>query len=275
LTNRYPYAEQTNQERWDELAPVHLASYREVEILRQGGIALDEIELREIGEVRGKTLLHLQCHIGTDTLSWARQGAIVTGVDFSGQSIACARQLQQELQLEATFLQCNVYDVRAVLHQPFDIVYTSRGVLCWLSDLQEWGRIVADMLKPGGTFYLMESHPILNIFDDAQPGPLSIIYRYFHVPQPTLWDEANPDYADDEYICDGPSYEWDWSVSDIVNAVIKAGLQLEFINEYERLFWKRFPGMVEERERWYWFPEYEGKLPLLFTLRATKPREEV
>jgi SAM-dependent methyltransferase len=273
VTNRYPHAEQTNQARWDELAPVHLASYREVDILRQGRIALDEIELREVGDVRGKTLLHLQCHIGTDTLSWARQGAIVTGVDFSGQSIACARQLQRELQLEATFVQCNVYDVRSVLQQPFDIVYTSRGVLCWLSDLEEWARIVADMLKPGGTFYLMESHPILNIFDDERPGPLTIIYRYFNLPQPTLWDEANPDYADHDYICDGPSYEWDWTVSDIVNSIIKAGLRLEFVNEYERLFWKRFPGMVEKRERWYWFPEYEGKLPLLFTLKAAKPKE--
>jgi SAM-dependent methyltransferase len=274
MTNRHPYAEQSNQSRWDELAPVHLASYPEVEILRQGGIALDEIEVREVGDVRGKKLLHLQCHIGTDTLSWARQGAVVTGVDFSAQSVTCARQLQRELQLEATFLQSNIYDVRDVLHHPFDIVYTSRGVLCWLSDLDEWARIVADLLKPEGIFYLMESHPILNIFDDEQPGPLTIVHRYFHRSEPTLWDEPYPDYADDAFVCQRPSYEWDWSVSDIVNAIIKAGLRLEFFNEYERLFWKRFPGMTERTERWYWFPEHEGRLPLLFTLRASKPREE-
>ena len=172
MVDTCPNAEKFNQDLWDEVAPVHLRSYKEVEILRKGGIALDEIELREIGEVRGKTLLHLQCHIGTDTLSWARQGATVTGVDFSAQSIACAKQLQQELGLEASFLCANVYDLPTVLHKSFDIVYTSRGVLCWLKDLDEWARIVAHFLKPGGIFYIMETHPLCNIFEEAQPGKL-------------------------------------------------------------------------------------------------------
>jgi SAM-dependent methyltransferase len=270
MKNTFEYAEENNQARWDELAPVHLQSYVEVDILRQGGIALDVIELREVGDVRGKTLLHLQCHIGTDTLSWARQGAIVTGVDFSAQSIACARRLQQELQLEATFIQANVYDLRTVLQGQFDIVYTSRGVLCWLRDLDEWAQIIAHFLKPEGIFYLMESHPILNIFDDEKPGPLTIIYPYFHRTEPTLWDGGYPDYADDTYVAQLPSYEWDWSVSDILNALLRAGLRLELFNEYDRLFWKRFPGMVSCGERWYGFEEYAGKLPLLFTLRARK-----
>jgi SAM-dependent methyltransferase len=270
MKKTFEYAEKNNQQLWDEIAPIHVKSYQEVNMLKEGGIVLDEIELRDIREVTGKTLLHLQCHIGTDTLSWARQGAIVTGVDFSAQSIAAARQLQQELQLEATFLHANVYELDTVLHDQFDIVYTSRGVLCWLRDLDEWAQIIAHFLKPGGIFYIMESHPICNIFDDTKSGELTITHPYFHTPQPTLWDDSSPDYADGTYIPQHPSYEWNWSLSDILNALFKAGLQLELFNEYERLFDKRFPDMVNYSERWFYFPQYAGKLPLLFTLKARK-----
>jgi 2-polyprenyl-3-methyl-5-hydroxy-6-metoxy-1,4-benzoquinol methylase len=150
MESDFRHAEQRNRALWDEIAPVHAKAYKEVALLKRGGIALDEIELREIGDVTGKTLLHLQCHIGTDTLSWARQGAVVTGVDFSGESIACARQLGQELGLRATFVHANVYDLPTMLREQFDIVYTSRGVLCWLRDLDLWAQIVARSLKPDG-----------------------------------------------------------------------------------------------------------------------------
>jgi SAM-dependent methyltransferase len=224
-----------------------------------------------VGEVHGKTLLHLQCHIGTDTLSWARAGAIATGVDFSAESIALARRLSRELGIEAAFHQANVYDLQEALPRRFDIVYTSRGVLCWLRDLDEWARIIASHLVPGGFFYIMETHPICNIFDATEPGELAITHPYFHRPEPTLWDDDGPDYADPTYIPRNPSYEWDWSVSDILNALIKAGLQLEFFNEYGRLFFKYFAGMESLSEGWYHFPQYDGKLPLLFTLKARKP----
>jgi SAM-dependent methyltransferase len=266
----YRHAEKCNEEHWDEIAPVHVRSYKSVDILKAGGIALDEIELREVGEVNGKTLLHLQCHIGTDTLSWARQGALVTGVDFSAQSIAYARQLQQELQLGATFLRANVYELRGILHEQFDVIYTSRGVLCWLKDLDEWAQIIAHLLKSGGVFYIMESHPLCNIFDETKRGELTITHRYFHTPEPTLWDDNEPDYADATYVPQHPTYEWNWSLSDILNAVLKAGLHLESFNEYEHLFFKCFPSMVDYSEGWYHFPQYAGKLPLLFTLKAKK-----
>jgi len=271
MQSTFEQAEKCNQELWDEIAPIHVKAYQEIDVLKEGGIVLDEIELQEIGEVKGKTLLHLQCHIGTDTLSWARQGATVTGIDFSEESIACARQLQQELQVDATFVHANVYDLRTVLDDQFDIVYTSRGVLCWLRDLDEWARIIAHFLKPGGIFYMMEAHPICNVFDEAKPGELAIVHPYFHTPEPRLWDDQSPDYADESYIPQYPSYEWDWSLSDILNALLKAGLLLESFNEYDRLFFKRFPGMVNCSERWYCCPQYAGKLPLMFTVRARKP----
>jgi SAM-dependent methyltransferase len=239
--------------------------------LRQGGTSLDEIELREIGDVRGKTLLHLQCHIGTDTLSWVRQGAIVTGVDFSAQSLACARALQQELGLPATFLQSNVYDLRAVLQGSFDMVYTSRGVLCWLRDLDEWARVIAHFLRPGGIFYILESHPFAHVLEETPSGEMAITYPYFHSPEPTRWDVGDADYADATYIPQHPSYEWQWSLGDIVNAILRAGLRLELLNEYDRLFYKAHPSMVESGDRSYQLPRYAGKLPLVFTIRARKP----
>ncbi len=262
-------AEQTNQAHWDEVAPIHIEAYEEVALLKAGGIALDEIELHEVGDVTGKTLLHLQCHIGTDTLSWARQGAIVTGVDFSAASIAAARQLAQETGLDATFIEAGVYDLPNVLEGQFDIVYTSRGVLCWLRDLDEWARIIAHFLKPGGLFYIMESHPMWNTFEETESGELKPLYSYFHTAEPVRW-EADGDYADDTYTHEVASYEWTWSLSDILNALLKAGLRLESFNEYDRLFFKLFPGMMPCIERWYHYPQYGGKLPWIFTLTARK-----
>ena len=270
MADIFERAERDNRAYWDEIAPVHARAYREVDLLRRGEPVLDKIELREVGEVEGKTLLHLQCHIGTDTLAWARRGAIVTGVDFSPQSITLAQQLQEELGLEATFICTNIYELSGVLDQSFDIVYTSRGVLCWLRDLEEWARIIAHFLKPGGTFYIMESHPICHTLGRGDDGELRITYPYFHSPAPTVWDDMDGDYADGDYVPQHPSYEWQWSLSDIVGALLGAGLRIELFNEYERLFFKLFPGMQEGPARWYRLPEYAGKLPLLFTLRARR-----
>jgi SAM-dependent methyltransferase len=264
-------AETKNQALWDEIAPVHLKAYKEVALLREGAEVLDEIELREIGDVRDKTMLHLQCHIGTDSLAWARHGAIVTGLDFSGESIACAEQLKQDLGLDATFVHSNVYDARSAIDGQFDIVYTSKGVLCWLRDLEKWGRIIAHFLKPGGTFYLMELHPVLNPIEEQPPGELAFVHSYFHRAEPTLWDGDDPDYADGDYVPESPSYEWTWAVADIVNALLKAGLQLESLNEYDKLFFRRFPSMTTDDGRWFRMSRQNGKLPLLLTLRARKP----
>lgn len=270
MKNTLTSAEQTNQAHWDEVTPIHIEAYEEVTILKAGGIALDEIELREIGDVTDKTLLHLQCHIGTDTLSWARQGAIATGVDFSAASIAAARQLARETGLAATFIESGVYELPNILEEQFDIVYTSRGVLCWLRDLDAWARIIAQFLKPGGLFYIMESHPMWNSFEEMESGELKLLYSYFHTGEPMYW-EADGDYADATYTHETASYEWTWSLSDILNALLKAGLRLEAFNEYDRLFFKWFASMESCVERWYHLPQYAGKLPWIFTLTARKP----
>jgi SAM-dependent methyltransferase len=264
-------AERLNRAHWDEIAPVHMKAYKEVALLRQGEEVLDDIELQEVGPVEGKSLLHLQCHIGSDTLAWARHGATVTGVDFSLESITCARSLAAELELPATFVHSNIYDLRDVHDGAYDVVYTGKGALCWLRDLPEWGRLIAHYLKPGGIFYLMESHPILNALDPNEAGDLVFTYPYFHKPAPMEWAPGDPDYADSKYIPTHGAAEWEWSVSDIIHAVMDAGLHLELVHEHETLFFQRFPGMTPENGLRFRLPAYEGKLPLLLTLRARKP----
>lgn len=264
-------AERQNQALWDEIASVHLRAYAEVPMLRDGREILDEIELREVGDVAGKTMLHLQCHIGTDSLAWIRHGADVTGVDFSSESLQCAQELANELGLTARFIHSNIYDLPAVHDQTYDIVYTSKGVLCWLRDLPAWGRIIARFLKPGGVFYLMESHPLLNALEERAAGALSFDYPYFHQDAPTEWPAGDCDYADADFIPTNGSLEWAWSLGDILNALIGAGLRIEFVHEYPKLFFRLFSSMVTEDGRWYRLPGYEEKVPLLMTLLARKP----
>jgi SAM-dependent methyltransferase len=261
--------EDANRKMWDELAPVHYKSYG-LERLRAGQTLLDEIQLSELGDVKGKTLLHFQCHIGSDTLSWAKEGAIVTGVDFSEKSIELAERLADELRYNARFICSNIYDIEKHLDEKFDIVYTGQGVLCWLKDLREWARLIFNYLKPSGVFYIMESHPIKTIFEDTQRGPLKIVHPYFHSDQPQKWDGAFPDYSDPTYIYGKPSCEWIWPLSDIINALIGAGLQIEFFHEYDKTFDRALPDMVKAADGWWYLPEYRGKLPLMFTLRAIK-----
>lgn len=264
-------AEAQNLKFWDEVAPVHFKSY-EIEPLRQGRSVIDSIQRQEFYPVAGKSLLHLQCHIGTDTLSLALDGARVTGVDFSTESLKLAEQLRYELGLEARFVHANVYDLPEKLTGEYDIVYSTKGVLCWLKDLDTWARIVAKLLKSGGTFYLMDTHPLLPIFDDRRVDELRVAHTYYHENDAIIWDDDLPDYADSEYIPQNHTCEWQWTLSDIINAITGAGLVLEFLNEHPRLYYAGFPGMIMDADGWFDFPgEYAGMLPQTFSLRARKP----
>jgi len=262
-------AEIANQAFWDEIAPVHYKSY-DIEKLKQGKSLIDEIQKKEIGSIKDKSLLHLQCHIGTDSLSWVLEGAQVTGIDFSRESIKIANELKRALGLKARFIESNIYDLPNTLKEKFDIVYTSQGVLTWLKDIKEWGKIISNYLKPGGIFYIMETHPLFYIFDNNKQGELIIKYPYFPGEKPTLWDDDSPDYSDREYIPKNPTYEWAWPLGEILASLIGAGLKIEFLHEYDRLFYKGLPDMVKDEEEWWYLPKYKGMLPLTFTLRAKK-----
>lgn len=263
---RHRKAEEGNREHWDELALAHASSYRYGKLL-EGGHLLDPVQVREMGDVSGRSLLHLQCHIGTDTLSWARLGARVTGADISPVSLRMARDLARRAGLNAEFVESSVYDLPDLLKGTFDIVYTSVGVLCWLSDLHAWAKIVRHFLKPGGFFYIMETHPFLMVFDDESQN-LQVGYSYFHREEPEQWPGGYPDYADDGYMVKSPSWEWQWSMGDILNSLMDAGLRPEFLNEHEWIPWKALPVMVEREDGIWVLPDDMERLPLMFSLKA-------
>lgn len=261
----------TNRDLWNEITPFHVASeFYDVEGFRKGRNHLRyPVEIEEIGDVTGKSLLHLQCHFGLDTLSWARLGASVTGVDFSDKAIDAARSLSAELGIPADFICCDIYDLPQKLDKKFDIVYTSAGVLCWLPDLERWASVIAHFLKPGGFFYILEGHPIQRVFDDSPDATeLKIRYTYSRGNEPEHF-EPEGDYADPdaEVTCD--SYEWFHGLGEIINSLISSGLRIDFLHEYPYICFKVYPFMQQDDDgQWH----VEGdKVPLIFTLKASRP----
>jgi SAM-dependent methyltransferase len=268
--NKLPYeqARDGNRTLWDELTPVHIRSYG-VDRFIAGEPWLPQEILEEVGPVKDRSLLHLQCHFGLDSLAWARLGANVTGVDFSPKAIGAAQELSASLNLPAKFICSDIYELPKNLDGTFEIVFTSIGVLCWLHDLTAWAKIIADYLKPGGFFYIMDGHPLLYSLDDE--GNWEFYLPYFHNESPYIWDDDDPDYMDRDYIVKSPSYEWQWSISDIINALIGAGLSLEFFNEFSRMKSPVYPEMVQGEDGLYAFPRMPVELPVIFSLRARKP----
>ena len=262
-------AESANRAHWNEIAPVHLKSYG-VEGLLAGRSSIDEIQKRELYPVAGKELIHLQCHIGTDTLSLALDGAKVTGVDFSPESLRIARDLAARMKIDAEFIEANVLELEGRLSRQFDIVYTSQGVLCWIGDIRQWGRTISSLLKPGGIFYIFEQHPFLNVFNDTTTGRFELLYPYFGNGEPVHFNDDMPDYADGSYIPVNKTFEWFWPLSDIIDSLIMSGLEIEFLNEHDVSFHRQLPDMVRGEDGWWRLPGYENRLPLSFSLRARR-----
>lgn len=259
---------------WNELVPLHARSkFYDVEGFKSGRSTLKSIELEELGVVSRKSLLHLQCHFGLDTLSWARLGARVIGVDFSDQAIALARSLSRELGLKADFVCSNVYDLTQNLVGKFDIVFTSYGVLCWLPDLTRWAEIIAHFLRPGGTFCMVEEHPLTGIFDNTDEArQLLVTHGYFHSRGPAKSDPEGS-YADRDAETTYPNYEWTHNLGDVLNALIGAGLRIQSLHEFPVCSWRRFPFMEQDETGWW---RLRGdKIPLTFSLRATKPTRQI
>jgi 2-polyprenyl-3-methyl-5-hydroxy-6-metoxy-1,4-benzoquinol methylase len=266
------YAE-VNRRRWNELTAIHEHSdFYDVAGFKAGKSSLRPLEEAELGDVAGKSLLHLQCHFGLDTLSWARKGARVTGVDFAEKAIDRARSLAAEVGLAARFLCSEVYDLPKVLPETFDIVFTSYGALCWLADLPRWGRLVAHHLRPGGTFYIAELHPMAFALDDRAGArqPLAY-YRYFHSPEPTCF-ESQSTYADRNAVVENRTeYVWTHSLADIVTAMLGAGLRLEMLHEHPYCVCAMTPYMERGADGWFRLPGGVETVPLLFSLKASRP----
>lgn len=261
-----------NRVRWDELVPIHAGSdmYR-VELFRGGGIALHSIEQEELGDVSGKTFLHLQCHFGLDSLSWARLGAQVTAMDYSEPAIELARKLSAETGVDARFIHSNLYDLPDVLDEQFDVVFTSYGVLCWLPDIRAWAEIVARYLKLGGTFYIVEGHTFMWGFEtNTDKNGVEWTYPYFTGDVPMAFD-APGTYADeDAKVQNTVTHEWNHPLGEIVTALIEAGLRIEFLHEHDVIPWKPFPFVVEAGGGYYKLPYGFPSLPLLFSIKATR-----
>ena len=261
----------SNQKLWNTWTPVHVQSkFYDVEGFKAGKNSLDSIVREGVGEVADKSLLHLQCHFGLDTLSWARLGAHVTGADFSDVAIAQARTLAKQVGIDANFVCCNIYDLPEHLPGQFDVVFTSHGVLSWLPDLQRWARIVTHFLKPGGEFFIAEAHPTAYIFDDENPNDLRVRYPYFHSDQPGN-SKVNGSYADSKADVHGIEYFWIFSLSDVINSLIQAGLQIIEVREYNFMPWQMFPFMEQHDNGWWYLPDRFPPLPLMFSLKAAKP----
>jgi SAM-dependent methyltransferase len=271
---------EANREAWNTRTRAHVQSaFYDVEGFKAGKNRLRAVELAELTDVAGKSLLHLQCHFGLDTLSWARLGAQVTGADLSDESITFARALAAEVGIPATFVCADLYSLPDVLDGQFDIVFTSYGVLGYLRDLTAWGRLIAHFLKPGGTFYIVEFHPFRGIFDmdvidsgSDEFHELRVAYPYFYVAEPERV-ESTSSYAAAEGSLRTVLYVWGHSMGEIITALSAAGLRIEFLHEFPIDPAPHLPEMEQDESGWWRFknPLYREAVPLLFSIKATKP----
>ncbi len=266
-----------NERWWDERAAFHLDTpmYREfVERLRDGHDALLPFDNRVLGDVDGLDVLHLQCHVGTDTLSLARRGARVTGVDFSEASLQQARGLAADLGIEASFVHGNAIDLPVSLQGPFDLVYTSYGVLCWLDDLMPWAAGIASRLRPGGRLVVIDCHPLWRSRADKPLVDGGVLLRYPYLPQRAAmrFDDAGSYASPTQKTEHDTNHDWSHGIGAMFGAVRRAGLSIDRFEEHPEGYYQATPTMTRGSDRLWRLPEpLHGQFPLTFTLVAKAP----
>jgi len=263
---------EANRSNWNERVGVHARSrFYDVDGWLRDAPGPDPREREALGDLDGMTLVHLQCHFGMDTLCWARAGAVVTGLDFSPAAIDEAVGLSQRAGLAArsTFVCANVYDApRALSGQRFDVVYVSLGALCWLPNIDAWGEVVSELLKPGGRLYLHDVHPLSSCFDDAGER---IAFGYFEEVDRPYVDDTGDTYTDGERLSTTRIYVWNHAIGEIVAALIDRGVVLESLVEHDWTVFQQFPWLVESSTGQFVTPDDHPRLPLSFTLLARSP----
>ncbi|MFI9231186.1 class I SAM-dependent methyltransferase [Streptomyces rimosus] len=268
-----------NRAMWDERVPLHLASdYYDQDGFRRRRDVIRDFEVAEVGDVTGRTLLHLQCHIGQDTLSWVHRGAAhAVGLDFSEPAVEAARATAAELGIgpdRATFLAADVYDAAeavaasATAPDTYDIVYTGIGSLCWLPDIRRWAETAASLIAPGGFLYLAEFHPLTDALDDESGS--RIAHDYF---SREAWvDESPGTYTDfSAPTVNNRRVEWQHTLGDVVSALAATGLRLEFLHEHDMTMFQRFGSLERGDDGFYRLPAGRPRVPLMYSLKAARP----
>lgn len=263
---QYQHYFDENKKLWNQRTIVHKdSSFYDDDSFLQGKTSLNEIELRELGDVSGKKILHLQCHFGMDSLSLSRMGADVTGIDLSDTAIEEAKKLANQLSLTARFICCNVYDLKEHLNELFDIVFTSYGVIGWLPDLGKWAEIISYFLKPGGHFYMAEFHPVVWMLDEEFR---EVKYHYHN--RETIVIDPKGTYTDFGADIHGKEYSWNHSMSEVLNALLSQKLQLEFFNEYSYSPYPCFRNVIQGSDGNWRVLGLEDKIPMVYSLKAIK-----
>lgn len=265
-----------NRAMWDERASVHAASSDySLTCFDDRAYLSDTVrfDLPRLGDVRGRAGVHLQCHIGTDTVSLARLGARMHGLDFSGASVVEARRLDARIGAGVTFHEGNVYDAVEVLGAArFDLVYTGIGALCWLPDVDRWARVVAALLRPGGRLFLREGHPALWSLDEKRTDGLHIDYPYFSAAAPIVIVSDETYVRTDAKIANTTSHQWNHGLGQIITALLEAGLVLTQFVEHDSVPWNALPGQMDELANGEWRLKHRPeRLPHSYTLQTTKP----
>lgn len=257
--------EKLNQLHWNELASVHEKSYDLRKLFRKESL-LNNIERKELGDIKNKRILHLQCHIGKESISLALEGADVTAVDYSIKSIEIAKEIASSVGVNVQFIHSNIYNLLDILDTKYDIIYTSKGVLQWLYDLNKWAKIIETLLAKDGFFYIQEIHPLKYLIDPSVGSGFEFNSNEKIIPV----EQNNFDYSDKTYLPINPAYEYYWSLGEIFTAISKVGLNIEFVNEINKLFYNGFTGMVQDDKGWWGFPNVTITIPLTFSLKACK-----
>jgi SAM-dependent methyltransferase len=257
---------EVNRQTWNEKVKIHFKSdMYDLDAFLAGKSSLMSYELNALGNVQGKSLLHLQCHFGQDTLSWSRAGAKCVGVDISDEGIALAKDLNHKLNLDVKFIRCNVLETSKYISDKFDIVFTSYGVIGWLPDLKPWGQMIAERLKKRGVFYMVEFHPIVWMFD-YHNGKSKMTYGYMQ--DDVIYEEYEGTYANQQSKMKSKEYGWNHGLSEVVNALIEAGLKIDYLNEHDESPYNVLPDLVETKSGKY--VTQDTLYPLIFEIKATK-----
>jgi SAM-dependent methyltransferase len=266
-----------NRASWDERAPAHAASpgYSVAEFISDPAFLSEVVrfDVPRLGDISGQRAVHLQCHIGTDTISLARLGASVTGLDFSAAALKQARDLAERTGADATFVESDVYSAPKVLDSgTFDLVYTGIGALCWLPSITRWAEVVATLLRPGGRLFIREGHPMLWSLADPRPDKLlTVEWPYFERPEPTIWDEGGTYVETDVVFKHNVTHEWNHGLGEVVTALLDEGMTLTGLVEHDSVPWEALPGEMEQIGGDEWrLADRPWRLAHSYTLQAVK-----